>query len=201
MDQHIEIECKNLITKEEFIQITDDFNIAPSDFAVQTNYYFDTPSFHLKEQQSALRIREKDGTFELTLKQPADEGLLESNQQINRQEADLFLQHEQFPKGQIESLLLQQGINPEEIICFGSLKTERAEIPFKGGLLVFDRSMYEGKEDFELEYEVSDRQTGEGIFFQLLKTLNIPLRPTENKVRRFYRAKFGGGEADENPRF
>ena len=38
----------------------------------------------LKSRGSALRVREKDGKFELTLKEPAGEGLLETTQILNK---------------------------------------------------------------------------------------------------------------------
>ena len=46
------------------------------------------------------------------------------------------------------------------------------------------------KEDYELEYEVTNFSTGQKIFIELLKTLNIPVRQTDNKIKRFYKAKF-----------
>ena len=99
MNQHIEIEFKNLLTKEAFERISQFFQIDSSTFVSQQNHYFDTSHFDLKKQNSALRIREKQETFELTLKQPAAEGLLESNQMILKKEAEAFLNEGRFPKG------------------------------------------------------------------------------------------------------
>ena len=142
--------------------------------------------FDLKSQASALRIREKNETFELTLKQPAAEGKLESNQMITKQEAAAFLKDGQFPAGAVQAIIKQAGLNPLQFTCFGTLRTDRAEISYRGGLIVLDHSYYGGKEDYELEYEVEDAQAGQKIFMELLETLNIPLQKTENKVKRFY---------------
>lgn len=51
------------------------------------NHYFETPNFSLKEAGSALRIRHKGETYTLTLKQPAEVGLLETHQVVTENEA------------------------------------------------------------------------------------------------------------------
>ncbi|MGE7183262.1 CYTH domain-containing protein [Peribacillus sp. NPDC006672] len=190
MSQHIEIEFKNLLNENEFRQLIDYFHIGAQNFKSQKNHYFDTFEFHLKSLDSALRIREKNGRYELTLKQPATEGLLETNQDISKETAYAFLNQNTFPEGEIQQLIIECGINPKDLTCFGTLKTDRYEFPYKEGLLVLDHSSYLNQEDFELEYEVTDAKAGKENFLTLLETLQIPERETENKVKRFYRAKF-----------
>lgn len=82
------------------------------------------------------------------------------------------------------------NINPASILYFGSLRTIRAEKQIGNGLLVLDHSFYLKKEDYELEFEVSNREKGEIYFTELLSTLKIPVRKTKNKVRRFYEEKY-----------
>lgn len=190
MDQHIEIEFKNLLNEKEFKQLLDHFQVHSSTFKTQQNHYFDTAKFQLKGQNSALRIREKSGQYELTLKQPASEGLLETNQAITKDIANSFLKEGIFPEGPVHDLIIENNLIPEDFTCFGTLQTDRSEFPFQGGLLVLDHSSYLGHEDYELEYEVTDRADGQKKFFKLLESLQIPVRKTENKVKRFYRAKF-----------
>ena len=144
----------------------------------------------LKNQASALRIREKNESFELTLKQPAPQGKLESNQAISYKEAEAFLNERLFPAGAVQEIIKQAGLNPQTFTCFGTLRTARAEVSYLGGLIVLDHSFYVGKEDYELEYEVEDAQVGQMIFMELLETLEIPLQKTENKVKRFFQARF-----------
>ncbi|OIK08542.1 CYTH domain-containing protein [Bacillus sp. MUM 13] len=189
MDQHIEIEFKNLLSQEEFNKLTNYFNVKESDFVLQENHYFDTSDFALKNQKSALRIRVKQGKHELTLKQPARDGLLESNQQLTPMQAEAFLKGEGFPEGEIQQLLISVNVEPQQIEFFGTLKTSRFEFPYKNGLLVLDHSHYLGTEDFEMEYEALSRPEGQEIFSTLLETLQIPERMTENKVKRFYLQK------------
>lgn len=191
MNQHIEIEFKNLLNEKEFSQLIDHFHIDPSTFHTQQNHYFDTANFSLKSQNSALRIREKNSQHELTLKQPASEGLLETNQTISVEMAHSFLKEGIFPEGPVRNLIMESDLNPDDFTCFGTLQTDRSEFPFQGGLLVLDHSSYMGQEDYELEYEVTDLEGGQKKFLNLLESLQIPVRETENKVKRFYRAKFG----------
>ena len=191
MDQHIEIEYKNLLTKQDFERLIQFFKIEQINFSLNKIITLIHIDFDLKSQASALRIREKNETFELTLKQPAAEGKLESNQAIStKQEAEAFLKERQFPAGAVQEIIKQAGLNPLKFTCFGTLRTDRAEVSYRGGLIVLDHSFYGGKEDYELEYEVEDAQAGQKIFMELLETLNIPLQKTENKVKRFFQARF-----------
>ena len=82
LSQNLEIEFKNMLTKEEYESVIKTFHIHESSIYTQENHYFDTADFDLKEKSSALRIRQKDGKFEMTLKQPCKEGLLETNQAL-----------------------------------------------------------------------------------------------------------------------
>ena len=161
----------------------------PDAYDIADNHYFDTPLFHLKDQSSALRIREKNGGFTLTLKTPLEEGLLETNQPLSQKESLSLLKKGEFPDGEVKDVLNMLSIPISSLEHFGTLTTSRAEIDYRDGLLVFDRSSYLNKVDFELEYEVTNRESGEKIFLELLQELSIPVRKTENKIKRFYREK------------
>src|SRR5699024_6280641 len=91
MGQEIEIEYKNLLTKQEFNHLLHHFSF-PQPGKKQTNYYFETKNFTLKENRSALRIREKDGNYQLTLKEPHVNGLLETHDMLTESEAMDWLQ-------------------------------------------------------------------------------------------------------------
>ncbi|MDR7239851.1 CYTH domain-containing protein [Neobacillus drentensis] len=190
MTQNIEIEFKNMLTKIEYESFLKYFKISQSQIFSQENHYFDTPDFALKSNDSALRIRKKGGTYEMTLKQPADVGLLETNQVIGEEEVIMAIHQGILPTGIIQPLIEDYQISFSTIEYFGSLITERVELEYKQGLLVLDHSIYLSKEDYELEYEVEDYQIGEKIFLELLKQFKIPSRKTENKIVRFYKQKF-----------
>ncbi|MGM0753477.1 MAG: CYTH domain-containing protein [Bacillota bacterium] len=189
MGQEIEIEFKNLVTQNEFTRLTSHFHIKDEDFISQDNHYFDTPHYQLKDNQSALRIREKNGTYTLTLKTPLNEDLLETNQKLTKEESESLLYRGIFPDGEVKDTLVSLQIPIKSLQHFGTLSTSRAETDYKDGLLVFDKSSYLQKVDYELEYEVKERKSGEAIFLNLLKELNIPLRKTDNKIKRFYQEK------------
>jgi uncharacterized protein YjbK len=194
--QHIEIEFKNMLEPGEFEKAAAFLELGQSDFFTQENHYFDTPDFKLKDKKSALRIRMKNGTFEMTLKQPANEGLLETNMQLSHNEADACMQTGLIPDGPIKQALEAMDIPYDELEYFGSLSTRRAEKEYMGGLMVLDHSSYLNCEDFELEYEVTDSDQGKKEFILFLKHLNIPERKTENKIKRFYAQKLKMNTAD-----
>ena len=189
MSQNIEIEFKNMLTKEEFNQLKSHFQVKSSDFIKQENHYFDTLNFALKEKGCALRIREKKGRFEMTLKQPHPEGLLETNQILSDEQANVLLNGGQIMDGIVKAQITTLNVNTDDIQYFGSLITDRVEFPYLEGLLVLDFSSYLNVQDYEVEYEVSNRDIGESTFLNLLSKLNIPIRKSKNKVRRFYEEK------------
>lgn len=186
MAQEIEIELKQLLLKEEFEQLKQYFQLKDADFRTQTNYYFDTPQFDIKSQFAALRMREKDGKWVLTLKEPHEIGLLETHQTIASPSS---LDDFQLPEGEVADRLDHLNIQKNQIVYFGSLETSRAEKMIKEGLIVLDHSRYLTVEDYELEFEVSDLEIGQTAFSALLQKFQIPVRNTKNKVVRFYEEK------------
>ena len=190
MEKKIEIEFKNILTKAEYLELLNHFQVKETELFKQENHYFDTKNFELKERSSALRIRKKQSGYELTLKQPCDDGLLETNKQLTAEAGEEMIQTGKINDPQFASILEEMGIAPESIVYFGSLSTIRAEKETGNGLLVFDHSFYLNIEDYELEYEVSDRKEGQVYFQELLHSFQIPIRETKNKVRRFYEQKY-----------
>ncbi|MEH7308897.1 CYTH domain-containing protein [Neobacillus drentensis] len=190
MTQNIEIEFKNMLTKKEYERLIESFKVDTNQIFSQENHYFDTPNFSLKKDKSALRIRQKGLTYEMTLKQPAAVGLLETNQPISKEEAKMAIHYGTLPKGIIQRLIEECEISFSDIEYFGALQTERAEFKYENGLLVLDHSIYLKTEDYELEYEVENYQDGKKIFYELLERFKIPARKTENKIHRFYHRKY-----------
>lgn len=186
MNQEIEIEFKNLLTQDEYHSLLAKFSISNDRLVSQQNHYFDTESFGLKDNGAALRIRYKKQTYTLTLKQPLQEGLLETHQQLSEKEALDMLNGGQLVAGDIYTIIENLNIDPAEIKYLGTLETKRVEIPHEDGILVFDHSSYLNVEDFELEYEVTDFNEGKFRFEEFLTNHNIPIRHTDNKIKRFF---------------
>ncbi|WP_240374881.1 CYTH domain-containing protein [Bacillus piscicola] len=190
MAQEKEFEKKNLLTSIEFNRLTQAFQFQDEDFTLQVNTYFDTADFLLKEQRAALRIREKNGHFTLTLKQPAASGLLETHQTLTSAEAKYAFETGRLPAGETVSQIQSMSkINMEDLKKLGSLQTKRAQVPFRNGTLFLDHSIYLDTEDYEVEFEASSIESAAAGLSQLLKKYRIESRPTPNKMERFFHRK------------
>ncbi|VEF48687.1 adenylate cyclase [Bacillus freudenreichii] len=194
MGRNIEIEFKNMVSKENFNKILHFFQVSEKKFITQKNHYFDTEDLSLGKRKSALRIREVNNGFELTFKKAVEVGVLEVNQSVSFDQAQALLKEKTFPPGEVRDELLLMGISPAALDYKGLLQTDRAELPFKHGQLMFDHSKYLGKEDFEVEFEVDKYylSQGESDFYRLFHELNIPFIKADNKIKRFFDAKKEG---------
>ncbi|WP_077325137.1 CYTH domain-containing protein [Virgibacillus siamensis] len=188
MAQEIEIEFKNLLTKDEFDRLLLSLPF-PAEPQTQTNHYFETTKFELKENGAALRIRKKNGTYTLTLKQPHEKGLLETHDTLTDAETEKWLNGQPVIKQHVSEQLAALNIDIEELIYFGSLTTERRELEYGDSLLVLDYSMYGNTSDYELELEAASIETGRQMIDQILHTYHIQKRKTPNKIKRFFMEK------------
>jgi uncharacterized protein YjbK len=185
MAQEIEIEYKNLLTKEEYNCLLESLPF-PETGVTQTNHYFETKDFSLKQKGCALRIREKRGTFQLTLKEPHPQGLLETHDSLSKQEANDWIAGNIIAKENTSKQLVNLGISPANLIYYGNLTTERRELHQDHVLIVLDYSRYNGKSDYELEVEAPSREIGVKAFHSLLERYHIKEKHTPNKIKRFF---------------
>lgn len=185
MAQEIEIEYKNLLTEVEFERLLREYPF-PENAMKQTNYYLETSDFALKEKGCALRVREKDDRYVLTLKEPHRQGLLETHDTLTEKEAHHILNGGTMEKKNVASRLYALNIPHSSLIYYGNLTTERRETEFDHALLVLDHSMYNGANDYELEVEAPTEAIGSHVFEQLLRQQRIQKRETPNKIKRFF---------------
>lgn len=185
MTKELEIEFKNMLTKEEYTRLLEDFTAFHTGPVTQHNHYFDTADFHLKKLRSALRIRNKSGLFECTLKTPAPVGYYEITDKLTKEQARRMLELKTFEAAEVSDALQKMGISIAELKTIGTLTTHRVEFNHLDGLLVFDHSEYNGREDFELEFEVTDAEKGKKHFTDFLQQQKIPERPASKKIARF----------------
>lgn len=178
---HLEIEFKTLLTKEEYHSLEDFFKDQPP--IRQTNHYIDTPDQAIRNHRMALRIRTLADRAELTLKVPQDAGHFEYNQALTFEQVEAFLSKKKLPQGEIASFLTDLDIPLTSLDVWGSLETERREKRIPKGLLAFDRSRYNSIEDYELEMEVDDA-SDETYFHEFLKEKQIEYKPAKSKVAR-----------------
>ncbi|AQQ53904.1 CYTH domain-containing protein [Planococcus lenghuensis] len=184
MTKELEIEYKNMLTKDEYQRLLSHFNFTYQEAHVQVNHYFDTPDGQLRKQKCALRIRQTDKEIECTLKTPAPDGNYEITDELTEEQAAAMLNGEGFFAPEVTETLESLNIAPADLQPFGTLTTRRLEAPHEEGLLVFDHSEYGTEEDYELEYETEDAVKGKERFEQFLKEHHIPARPADKKIAR-----------------
>ncbi|WP_100404834.1 CYTH domain-containing protein [Bacillus solitudinis] len=190
MTQEIEIEVKTLLSEEAFKEILSAFNLTDQDAIVQHNHYFETDDFSLKSKHAALRIREKSQMYTLTLKQPhQEEGLLETHQELTKDEMAQALGHGVFPYGPVSVQLEALQIDISKLTYLGFLSTARIEIDYNSGSLCFDKSSYLDVIDYEIEFEGTSLHHAESTIEALLIQFNLTRQNPENKVQRFFKRK------------
>lgn len=188
MGQELEIEFKNLLTQEEYSSLKQYYFKQNKPFK-QTNHYIDTENHDIISQKMALRIREKNEQYEMTLKVPQKVGLLEYNEVVDSLPPINEPLDKHFLPKNISEILNKQQVPLNELKLLGDLTTYRLEKSLDTGLLVLDHSEYLGKEDFELEFEVTDYNKGKEAFLELLAEHQIENRKPDNKVKRFFDAQ------------
>lgn len=192
MTQEVEIEFKSMLTKDEYEKLIQAYKLEDQ-VRWQANDYFDTPTFELKKQGAALRIREKKHGQVLTLKQPNEVGLLETHAAITEEEAE-----DLFKYGIIHDDQMKQALSPFQLNAalehLGRLETNRAEHQTEDGLLVLDESHYLETTDYEIEFEVTNEEAGKRAFERLLAEHGLPYRPAKNKIVRFMELKMSRSE-------
>jgi uncharacterized protein YjbK len=186
MPQEIEIEFKNLLTEAEFEKLYTIFEMEKETEILQVNHYFETKDFQLKQHGAALRIREKKGEYQSTLKQPYEDGLLETHDYLTAEQANAWINGEITLGPEIRKQLQELGISTEELAYGGRLKTNRRETAYHETTIVLDRSEYGDTIDYELELEAKSFAHGQSVFQTILTDNDITKRKTPNKIQRFY---------------
>jgi len=184
--QEMEFEAKNLLTKKEYHRLFNHLNhnnIIPK---TQTNYYFETADFELKNHGSALRIRETDDRTVVTLKQPKHDGILETHHVINEQTKEKWLNNQITSLPTINHHLKAIDIDHKQLLYWGKLKTIRLELQKDDHLIVLDKSFYNDLIDYELEVEAKTRALAYQIVNKLLDKYQISKKRTPNKIERFF---------------
>ncbi|QDP39799.1 CYTH domain-containing protein [Radiobacillus deserti] len=186
MAREIEIEFKNLLTKVEYDKLTTYLPLQSSTHFRQINHYFETSDFSLKNKGAALRIREKESGYVLTLKQPHPDGLLETHDKLSEEEAMRWLNNQPFETEFVGKQLKECNISIEKLRYGGALITDRTELVYHNTLVVLDHSSYNGKEDYELELEATNWELGNQVFQEILEACSIAKRAPISKIQRFY---------------
>ena len=179
MYKNIEIEFKNVITKDEYESLLKEFKLENNVFK-QVNYYFDTKDLDLNKKDIVLRIRQKgDSRFKLTLKK--------------QNEKESFEYHV-FIKPDVAHQIIKDGFNVRDffslddmnfdVTFYVSLDNYRASTPYEKGTLFIDKCIYCNIVDYEVEYEVINYDEGLFSFNDFLKKHNIKPQTTKRKSDR-----------------
>ena len=179
MSNNIEIEGKILVTEDEFNKLLKHFNRTEEDKVMQTNHYIDSSEQILRRFGFALRIRERNGEYVLTLKTPLSEGLLEKNQNISKDVYKEFKYENTFPEGNIKDFLAMIGIEVKDLSILTSLKTERYDVKYQEGLLSLDKSTYNDIIDYEVELEETSLQHAHENLKTICEQVGIQYRLNE----------------------
>lgn len=179
MKTSIEIEFKTLIDEDTYNKMIEMFNLKDNIFH-QVNYYFDSPDYYLKSNGMALRIRNKGKSFKFTLKVPFEGNTREDSILLDKDEALNYIDN-----GVNLSEYYDIDINAN-VTAFQ--ETYRAVTPYKGGKLFIDKAIYYNNVDYEIEYEVDERDEGLKIFKEFLEENNIPYTKATHKINRCYKA-------------
>lgn len=185
MSKNLEIEVKAIINKEEYNALLKTYSRYKN--YEQTNYYIDDKSLSIRKKKCGLRIREKCGDFELTLKYPFEDGKMEINQSISQKIFENCRDNNLFPAGEVSDYLTKElGIDINSLSMLGSLITFRCDIPYKTSLISIDRSLYNFREDFEIEVEDNSKEIAKKHLQEFLKKNGIEYRKSQgSKLKRF----------------
>lgn len=185
MAQEIEIEFKVLLSEDQYERLATSLPF-PKVPVTQINHYFETDDFALRSQKSALRIREKRGKYFLTLKELHEEGILETHDELNKEEFASWLNGQPIPKRHTTERLKLLGIAVNEFKYFGALTTERKT--FTGGEIHYflDKSYYHDTVDYELEIEAPNKEKGLRAFRAILNKYRIERKKPITKIERFF---------------
>ena len=184
--EHLEIEFKILLKENIFKKILSDYKNQIKDSYQQTNYYLFHPL--LEKKKYSLRIREKKGHYELTLKRPSTIGLNELNNElnidINKEIKDAIFNHQNI-NNEIFDILEKENIYIKDLTCGYYLKTTRHDIILSDGVLSLDENEYNHHHDYEIEFEVEDYDQGFQTFKKIIQPYHLEYKQNcLSKIKR-----------------
>lgn len=173
MATNIEIEAKVLITKDSYEKVLEHFTHLISKQFTQINYYIDSEKETLRKHGVGLRIRQIYNSYEITLKTPMSEGLLEKTESITLEQYNDMQEKRIFPDTKIKTFLIMLGFDVNELFILTTLKTLRSDIKMPTYSFSIDKNIYSNIVDYELEREGNNAQQALSDLIEICKDANI----------------------------
>jgi len=192
-NQEIELEAKNLLTKEEFLQLCNHFLVGHDNFVEQENRYFADQEGIIPVNLpigTTLRVREKKGALRLEFKLPEETGeVAEYSDALSEDQFQSLLHNGKLPEGNVKKVLYENGIL-EPILFLGIARTLRATPQNDWGVEIsLDETSYPGgSKDYEIEIESSSLERSHEVLLEILNEFEIQKIDSPRKIERFYKA-------------
>ena len=187
MSKELEIEFKNMLTKDDYQRLVDKYFPNTPAFS-QTNCYFDTPDKLLKEKHMGLRLRKRVGHHECTLKIPTDNQhtYQEITDTLTSEQINTLIEQKKiYLDGEVANALNSHHIPLNQLQMIGQITTYRRETQLNDDcLLVLDETHFGKVIDFELEMEVRNSKQGELFFNRFLIEEGIKKHSASKKIVR-----------------
>lgn len=166
--EFVEQEYKGLITEADYFRLLGKYS---PPIAGQVNYYFDTPDFDLHKKGFTLRLREKSGEWELTLKTGdgiVDESIKNNNTAVKNEYTQKLTQKPNLHRVIFLTNILHncgaeeffktvlKGVRVEMLRSIGCLVTNRSKIEVGKKFVELDKNYYLNFTDYEIEFEYND---------------------------------------------
>ena len=174
MEQHLEIEYKTKIDRENHVTVYDYFPFSEPVF--QENVYYDTKNQDLYKKAIMCRTRKIKDVTVLTVKEPRDYGIMEYETTLHTPLTE---------DENARSLFEEFGFNINDLVEITFSNTVRYEYKDAYGTWCLDITQFKNHKDYELEYELyHDEDQAENHYYQTLKSIGIEYEAIEPKFVR-----------------
>ncbi len=174
MKTSLEIEFKTFITEDKYNELLSKLK-QEDNILIQTNHYFDDELGSLESEKKVLRIRQKGDQYKLTKKSKSSDGNIENHIYLTKDEALNMI------KNGFDASLINENIKVKKV---AERTTYRTKIQYKSGYIFLDKSIYNNKTDYELEYEADNKLIGQKEFLDILSEFNIVFTKSYSKFKR-----------------
>lgn len=141
---------------------------------LQVNYYYDTEDYVLNKMNTTVRIRQKDDVSELQIKKH------------HKYDRELVTSDEYTKEIDVLPYMIKATSIPCILRLKGVLITERRTFTFgNNSIICFDKNVYLGICDYEVEIEVDKSDIDEAL--EIVAYLNVEQKQIESKSERFFK--------------